>query len=57
MIAKNEPTIAAIKSLEDNYQELLKVKSESAFQDAVDTMLQQAKQIMDLEIKKKRGVK
>ena len=56
-IAKNNPTINAIIKLEENYIVLLKFKSESAFQDAVDTMLQQAKQIMDLEIKKKRGSK
>ena len=56
-IAKNEPTIKAIKSLEDNYRLMLKINSEEAFQIALDTMLQQARQIMDLEIKKKRGIK
>lgn len=56
-IAKNEPTIKALKLLEDNYRLLLKIDSETAFQIAVDTMLQQARQIMELEIKKKRGIK
>jgi hypothetical protein len=56
-IAKNEPTIKAIKLLEDNYRLMLKIDSEAAFQIAADTMLQQARQIMDLEIKKKRGIK
>jgi len=56
-IAKNEPTIKAVIELEKNFNLLVTVESESAFQLAIETMLQQAKQIMDLEIKKKRGVK
>jgi hypothetical protein len=56
-ITKNEPTVKAVTALEKNYQTLVTIESETAFQIAVDTMLQQAKQIMDLEIKKKRGVK
>lgn len=34
------------KLLEDNYRLLLKIDSETAFQIAVDTMLQQARQII-----------
>jgi len=56
-IAKNEPTIKAVIELEKNYKLLVTVESEVAFQPAIETMLQQAKQIMELEIKKKRGVK
>lgn len=55
-IAKNEPTIKAVTELEKNFNLLVTVESEATFQPAIETMLQQAKQIMDLEIKKKRGV-
>jgi citrate lyase gamma subunit len=54
-IEKNEPTIEAVKLLEDNYKIMLDFKTQDELQIAVETMLQQTKQIMDLEIKKRRG--